>query len=74
MTVLFSFPVLESPEEVLAMLNSECREDEASRLLKWGGGEEGVHSEAMEPWSAKSQATLFTNGMILKYGVQPQKV
>ena len=38
MTVLFSFPVLESPEEVLAMLNSECREDEASRLLKWGGG------------------------------------
>ena len=37
MTVLFSFPVLESPEEVLAMLNSECREDEASKLLKGGG-------------------------------------
>ena len=37
-TVLFPFPVLESPEEDLAMLNSECREDEASKLLKGGGG------------------------------------
>ena len=35
-TILFSFPVLELPEEVLAMLNSKYREDEASRLLKWG--------------------------------------
>ena len=31
----YSFRVLESPKEVLTVLASGCREDEASMLLKW---------------------------------------